>query len=557
VKICPVCSREYPDEIRFCQNDGTTLRAAAPATSLVGQVVADRYHVIKKLGEGGMGQVYLAEHVKMGRRSAIKVMSPAMVHDPDAVARFNREAANASRITHPNVCAVYDFGETPDGLIYLAMEFVEGEPLTALIEREGALPIGRATAIFKQTADALQAAHDLGIVHRDLKPDNIMVAKNRDGGDLVKVVDFGIAKAVGGDDAGQKVTKTGLVVGTPEFMSPEQLSGDKVDGRSDLYSLALVYFRMLTGELPFQADSVQETMIKRLTDEPQKLAAVRPDLAFPDGLQQVIDLALARTPGDRYQSVAKFADDVGAVAGLARATRGAGPATRADIEGKTQLLDSRETKAMAAKGTRRQPVAQKQRSLLPIIVGAVVVAGLGGGGYLLLGRSSAAAPADTTSHQAGVIDSTKTVPAGTSGGTNPGGTTGGTKPPVHVVNAGGTVTARDSVKPVQLTNSRGSSINAAKAGDLLDNLFNDLTDHKVTASTARDSAEHIFNAQGVVKKDQAFAAYVLANAYAQLDDQEPGRGHKATAITWAQRAAALDPGSQAYQRLAHDLSGTP
>ncbi|MGE5760102.1 MAG: serine/threonine-protein kinase, partial [Gemmatimonadota bacterium] len=337
MKICPVCSREYSDEIRFCQDDGTTLRASAPAASLVGQVIADRYHVIKKLGEGGMGQVYLAEHVKMGRRSAIKVMSPAMIHDPDAIARFNREASNASRITHPNVCAVYDFGETPEGLIYLAMEFVEGVPLTDLIEQKGALPLVRATAIFKQTADALQAAHDLGIVHRDLKPDNIMVARGRDGSDVVKVVDFGIAKAVGGDETGQKVTKTGLVVGTPEFMSPEQLSGDKVDGRSDLYSLALVYFRMLTGQLPFLADSVQETMIKRLTDEPEKLAAARPDLSFPEGLQQVLDTALARTPANRYQTVAKFAEDVVGVVQLRRGSHGATPATRTEIEAKTQV----------------------------------------------------------------------------------------------------------------------------------------------------------------------------------------------------------------------------
>src|SRR5437773_8560758 len=306
VKICPVCTTEYRDDVRFCPNDGQTLRAAAPAANLVGQVIADRYHVVKKLGEGGMGQVYLAEHVKMGRRSAIKVMNPSMVHDPDAVARFNREAANASRITHPNVCAVYDFGETPDGLIYLAMEFIEGEPLTDILERDGALETARAVHIFQQVADALQAAHDLGIVHRDLKPDNIMISRGKSGRDVVKVVDFGIAKAVGGDDAGQKVTKTGLVVGTPEFMSPEQLSGDRVDGRSDLYALALVFFRMLTGKLPFEASTSQETMIKRLTDEPARLTEARPDLSFPPGLQPVFDTALARTPAERYQTVTKF-----------------------------------------------------------------------------------------------------------------------------------------------------------------------------------------------------------------------------------------------------------
>src|SRR3979411_402928 len=127
MKICPVCSTEYADDVKFCPNDGQTLRSTAPASDLVGQVVADRYHVVKKLGEGGMGQVYLAEHVKMGRRSAVKVLHPAMVHDAAAIGRFNREAANASRIDHPHVAGIYDFGETPDGLVYLAMQYVEGE----------------------------------------------------------------------------------------------------------------------------------------------------------------------------------------------------------------------------------------------------------------------------------------------------------------------------------------------------------------------------------------------------------------------------------------------
>jgi serine/threonine protein kinase len=370
VKICPVCSTEYPDDVRFCQNDGQTLRASSPAHDLVGQVVADRYHVVRKLGEGGMGQVYLAEHVKMGRKSAIKVMNPAMVHDPDAVARFNREAANASRITHPNVCAIYDFGETPEGLIYLAMEFVEGEPLTDVLERERALPAPRAAAIFLQVADALQAAHDLGIVHRDLKPDNIMLARARDGSDVVKVVDFGIAKAVAGDDT-QKVTKTGLVVGTPEFMSPEQLSGDKLDGRSDLYALALVLFKMLTGKLPFAGGTVQETMVKRLIDDPATLAAVRPDLAFPPRLQATLDAALTRSPADRYRSTTKFARDVAAVLGVERGGSGRLPPTRPDADGKTALL-RRPSPSPAT------PPARPKRSRVPLIASAVVV--LGGAG---------------------------------------------------------------------------------------------------------------------------------------------------------------------------------
>jgi len=387
MKICPVCSTEYADDVKFCPNDGQTLRSAAPASDLVGQVIADRYHVMKKLGEGGMGQVYLAEHVKMGRRSAIKVMNPSMVHDPDAVARFNREASNASRITHPNVCAIYDFGETPDGLIYLAMEFIEGEPLTDLLEREaaGALPVPRAVTIFLQVAEALQAAHDLGIVHRDLKPDNIMLTRRKDGADVVKVVDFGIAKAVEGDQAGQKVTKTGLVVGTPEFMSPEQLSGDTLDGRSDLYSLALVFYRMLSGKLPFEATTVQETMIKRLTDDPTKLADACPDLTFPAGLQPVFDTALARSRVERYQTVAKFAADVAAVTG--RPGSAAVPQTRSgpDTESKTQLLDTMggATQRISAK----RPAPARKRSLIPMAVGVVVILA-GAGAWVALNGGS-------------------------------------------------------------------------------------------------------------------------------------------------------------------------
>src|SRR6266576_2653058 len=332
VKICPVCTTEYRDDVRFCPNDGQTLRSSGPTHDLVGQVLADRYHIMKKLGEGGMGQVYLAEHVKMGRRSAIKVMNPSMVHDPEAVARFNREASNASRISDAHVCAIYDFGETPEGLIYLAMEFIEGEPLTELIRSEGPLPL---------------------------------------------------ARAAGGEGGGQKVTRTGLVVGTPEFMSPEQLSGDKLDGRSDVYSLGLVLFNMLTGTLPFPADSVQEAMVKRLTDEPAELIEVRPDLHFPPGLQHTLDTALARSPVNRYQSAAKFAHDLAAVCGSSRSDAGTAlPFTLADTD-ETELIE---------------PVRPRKRSRVPIVVAAIVALGAAGA-VVTIGRTvrqtSSVPPADT------------------------------------------------------------------------------------------------------------------------------------------------------------------
>lgn len=403
MKTCPVCGKEYPDDTKFCPVDGSTLRAKSPTADLVGQVVADRYAIIKKLGEGGMGAVYLGEHVKMGRKSAIKVMNPSMANDPDAISRFNREASNASRISHPNVCQIYDFGETPEGIIYLAMEFIQGAALTEIIERDGALPPARAVRILRQSADALAAAHDLGIVHRDLKPDNIMIVQGRDGTDVVKVVDFGIAKAVAGDEAGQKVTKTGLVVGTPEYMSPEQLSGDKLDGRSDIYSLGLVFYRMLTGVLPFQADSAQETMIKRLTDDPMPLATARPDITFPPRLQAVLDKALARSPGERYGNAADFGRDAEAAvaaSGAVPGTRVAEPVTTAA----TQLLDADHVRA--AKGGGRQPprtaatpVVTKKFPVVPVAGGVLGVGAIAVVAFLTMGRKPtlpAGSPADTS-----------------------------------------------------------------------------------------------------------------------------------------------------------------
>ena len=319
-KICPQCGAEYELDQRFCPKDGTTLRLQNATGDLVGAIVADRYHVLRKLGEGGMGQVYLAEHVKMGRQSALKVMNPAMVKDADAISRFNREAANASRINHPHVADVYDFGETADGIIYLAMEFVDGLALTKLLEQEGPLAPARVAAIVRQAADALAVAHDMGIVHRDLKPDNIMITRDRDGSDCVKIVDFGIAKAA--DNAAQKVTKTGLVIGTPEYMSPEQLSGDKLDGRSDIYALALVTFNMLTGRLPFPADTVQESMIMRLTEAPRKLAEMRPDVTWSGEVQAVLDRALERDATKRFATASEFGRELaGALDGMSGGQR--------------------------------------------------------------------------------------------------------------------------------------------------------------------------------------------------------------------------------------------
>jgi hypothetical protein len=551
VKSCPVCGKEYPDASKFCPVDGSTLRSRSPTADLVGQVVADRYAIIRKLGEGGMGAVYLGEHVKMGRRSAIKVMNPAMAGDPDAISRFNREASNASRISHPNVCQIYDFGETADGIIYLAMEYIEGASLTAIIEREGALPPVRAVRILKQAAEALASAHDLGIVHRDLKPDNIMIVQARDGSDIVKVVDFGIAKAVAGDDAGQKVTKTGLVVGTPEYMSPEQLSGDKLDGRSDIYSLGLVFYRMLTGVLPFQADSAQEAMIKRLTDEPLPLLDARPDLTFPPMLQEVLDKALARAPADRYGGAAQFGLDAeAAIAGLVA------PATRADMataQAATQLLDAR---SRGPAGRRPGPPAavgsarvKRAFPVVPVLggVGAVgaiaVVAALS-----LRGHGPTSSLASDTAQQA-------------AGGPAPGGPGAqGSGRGTQTAAPGSTETAtKHAAGPENRQPERGAQPNpervTAPPSPPAVNLDDSLTAARSALDGQRDAVAYsaayfVYNHPRASAHQRSQAAQYIAETRADANDSD---GY----TEWLRRAVQADPTNQAAAEALRRLGVSP
>jgi serine/threonine-protein kinase len=267
-----------------------------------------------------MSEVYLARQLPMGRVCALKVLPPARADDQDAISRFEREAALASRMTHPNLCHIYDAGRTPTGLPYLAMEWLDGLSLAELLEA-GALPPERVARIVAGCAAGLAAAHEAGVIHRDLKPGNVMLVQ-RDGVETPVVMDFGIALAVG--EAG--LTRDGLMVGTPEVMSPEQIAGDPVDARNDQYQLALLACRMLAGALPFPAESSQASMVRRLTDRPTPLAALRPSLQVGTEVQRTIDRALARRPADRFPDIRSFA------AGL-------GSALMAGPDGATEVLD--------------------------------------------------------------------------------------------------------------------------------------------------------------------------------------------------------------------------
>jgi serine/threonine protein kinase len=434
-KTCPACNVSYEDGSIFCPADGTTLRSLDEnRDDLVGTVIADRYLLTEKIGEGGMGRVYLAHHVRVPRRAAIKVLRSGLANDYQIIAAFNREANNAAKMgNHPHVAEVYDFGETAEGLIYLAMEYIDGEPLSRLLERDGIVPPRRAAEIIRQVCEALTVAHELPnpVIHRDLKPDNIMLARNRDGSDCVKVVDFGIAKAITGET--QKLTSPGFAVGTPKYMSPEQLSAGALDARSDIYSLGLIAFQMLTGKMPFPSASPEEEStlqwaVGRLVQPASPLAGTRTNVAWPAKLQGVFDRVLATSAADRYASAESFARDL------------------------TQAVDDLDR--LPAEGAAAAPpvVAEHRRrpSLGVLITGGVavvvvlVVAALGASGKLWT-RDATEVAADGVPPAASAVDpSLRTDTAAGDLAARGGSVPNVTTPPAIV---GGGATAADAPRP--------------------------------------------------------------------------------------------------------------
>jgi serine/threonine-protein kinase len=278
------------------------------ASSLSNSLLDQRYEVGKRLGEGGMSYVYLAKDVTTGETVAIKVLIPKLMEDKSSVERLRREAGLAMRLDHSNVCRILRLGETEDGLIYLVMPYLAGELLSDREVRLGALPLDLAVPLLVQMCRGLQHAHDLQIIHRDLKPENVMLVPDDrgPGGVRAVIMDFGLAKERRQEPEVAKLTATGIVLGTPEFMSPEQIRGKPLDARSDIYALAILAFEMFTGQLPFQGRNAQEMMIARLKGKPKLLREVKQDL--PARLETVLGKAMALDPGDRYPSMQGFAE---------------------------------------------------------------------------------------------------------------------------------------------------------------------------------------------------------------------------------------------------------
>lgn len=270
----------------------------------LGQVLSARYRIDKKLGEGGMGVVYAGTHLLIKRRVAIKMLHPQFAQDGAVVARFQREAQSATAIGHPHIVEVFDMGNTPDGAVYMVLEFLDGQDFAHLLEStNGLLPLGRVARILAQVADALSAAHEAKIVHRDLKPENVFLVKRGEEADFVKLVDFGISKML--DDAEGQVnkglTRTGTAMGTPYYMPPEQIEGRKtIDHRADLYALGVMAYRALAGVFPFDAETLPMLMMRVLTSAPVSIASYRPDL--PADVIALVDGLLAKDPAARPQS---------------------------------------------------------------------------------------------------------------------------------------------------------------------------------------------------------------------------------------------------------------
>lgn len=310
MKECPKCEVCFEDEVANCPHDGTATRLSLPGS----QTIAERYLLESRLGRGAMGQVYLAKDNKFDtRRVAVKTVRQDILNSEDlqegeAIARFGREAQAAASIQHPNTVSVTDFGETPDGIFYLVMEYVEGETLHKLLRREGTLDVKRAVRLLRQIADGVDAAHDLGILHRDLKPANIFIMQKGKGGDgFVKVGDFGLAKIVNQTvtDASSNATPSSRgIIGTPEFMSPEQMQPEMgVDTRADLYALGTIAYLMLGGKTPFTGDMMQLIM-QKIMHTPPPLSSLRSDI--PADVDRVIMSALEIDPAKRPSTVAEW-----------------------------------------------------------------------------------------------------------------------------------------------------------------------------------------------------------------------------------------------------------
>jgi eukaryotic-like serine/threonine-protein kinase len=299
-------NRFHPPRTPFGAMGDTVSSIGEPRPALGPGSDIGAYRIVQLLGAGGMGQVFLAEHRKLGRRVALKLLLPEFAGNPEIVRRFFQEARAVNQINHEHIVEIVDFVEEPGGFNYFIMEFLEGKDLSQAREASGSIPLRRSIDIVEQVCMALAATHAKGIVHRDLKPENIFLIRRNGKDDFVKLLDFGVAKLSAGEDLGDRPqTRVGMILGTPEYMSPEQSEGGNVDQRSDLYSVGVLLYWLLSGELPYRAKSFGELAVKRLTTPPTALPKTTPGgERIPPELMQLVSTLMERAPEDRVQTAA-------------------------------------------------------------------------------------------------------------------------------------------------------------------------------------------------------------------------------------------------------------
>jgi serine/threonine protein kinase len=396
---CEQCQTENAAHARFCAKCGAALMVPRDQDPLVGAVIAGRFRVLSVIGEGGMGRVYRGEQ-QMGATSrpvAIKVLTTSPT-DEKAVARFHRECATVVSLTHPNTIRFYDFGALDDGRLYIAMEFIDGRSLAKAIA-EGPMPLALVDRLVIEIGGALSEAHRRGIVHRDLKPDNVLLASHGDEGEHAKVLDFGIAKneQAGGTD----ITAAGTIVGTPAYMSPEQLSGKDVDERSDVYALGLMVYEMLTGSRPFTGCTTPlEWATAHLTKTPQPFDAFPATRSLPLEKRVAVMRALEKEVGDRTPTVLRFVEELTGTVRTSIPVTGSGGRVGASPREEAATVQARTPRAAVRTDTARSAGPSRGRYAL-YAIGAIVMTALGAvammsllGGEpgLLTGASSDAGP---------------------------------------------------------------------------------------------------------------------------------------------------------------------
>src|SRR5262245_51947457 len=302
MRSCPACSSPCEEGHRFCPACGFPIAELSRRTDdpLIGTTLPGGYVILELVGVGGMGRVYRAEQQALGRTVAVKIVHPHLLGDESASVRFITEARAASRLNHPNSVSVIDFGKN-GGQLYLVMEFLRGRDLARVVYEEGPLPFKRIIDVLCQVLAALAEAHHLDIIHRDLKPENIVLEPMRSGGDFVKVVDFGLAK-MRAEVTATNITSPGIVCGTPDYMAPEQGRGDPIDHRSDLYACGVILFQLLTGRLPFEAETPTQVRVMHLSLPPPNPASIAPEREIPEPLIEVTMKALEKDANGRFQT---------------------------------------------------------------------------------------------------------------------------------------------------------------------------------------------------------------------------------------------------------------